>query len=125
MHILLLKEILFLQRTQIEDLLTKKQAFSIKSNAPFTNCVSKINNVSIDIAEDLDVVMPMYNLREQSKNYRKITASFWNYYRDEPNNSPLNDDDPPTVNYHAGPLLNTKEVLQENVKCKSRKWQKH
>ena len=29
--------------------------------------------------------MPMYNLLEYSKNYRKTTGSLWNYYRDEPN----------------------------------------
>ena len=34
---------------------------------------------------DLDVVMPMYNLLEYSKNYRKTTGTLWNYYRDEPN----------------------------------------
>ena len=39
-----------------------------------------------DNAEDLDVVMPMYNLLEYSKNYRKTTGSLWNYYRDEPSN---------------------------------------
>ena len=44
-----------------------------------------INNTLIDNAEDLDIVMPMYNLLEYSKNYRKATGSFWNYYRDEPN----------------------------------------
>ena len=27
----------------------------------------------------------MYNLTEYSKNYKKTTGSFWNYYRDEPN----------------------------------------
>ena len=27
----------------------------------------------------------MYNLLEYSRNYRKITGSFWNYYRDKPN----------------------------------------
>ena len=40
-------------------------------------------NVLIDNAEDLDVVMPMYNLIEYSKNYRKTTRSLWNYYRDK------------------------------------------
>ena len=30
--------------------------------------------------------MPMYNLLEYSKNYRKSTESLWNYYRDEPSN---------------------------------------
>ena len=49
--------------------MTKKLAF--KNNAPFTSCVSKINNTLIDNAEDLDIVIPMYNLREHSKNYRK------------------------------------------------------
>ena len=64
--------------------MTKKLAF--KNNAPFTSCVSKINNTLIDNAEDLDIVIPMYNLLEYSKNYKKKTAwSFWNYYRDEPN----------------------------------------
>ena len=43
------------------------------------------NDTFIDNAEDLDVVMPMYNLLEYSKNYSKTTGSFWNYYRDEPN----------------------------------------
>ena len=58
----------------------KKLVF--KNNAPFINCISKINGVNIDNAEDLDVVMPMYNLLEYSKNYKKITKSLWNYYRD-------------------------------------------
>ena len=59
---------------------------AFKNNAPFINCISKINGVQIDNAEDLDVVMPMYNLLEYSKNYRKSTESLWNYYRDEPSN---------------------------------------
>ena len=36
-------------------------------------------------AEDLDIVMPMYNLIEYSKNYSKTSGSLWNYYRDKPN----------------------------------------
>ena len=56
-----------------------------KNNAPFNNCVSTINGVKVDNAEDLDVAMPMYNLLEYSKNYRKTTGRLWNYYRDEPN----------------------------------------
>ena len=42
-----------------------------KKSAPFINCVSKINGVKIDNAEDLDVVMSLYHLLEYSKNYRK------------------------------------------------------
>ena len=56
-----------------------------KNNAPFINCISKINGVKIDNAEDFDIVMPMYNLLEYSKNYRKTAGSLWNYYRDKPN----------------------------------------
>ena len=58
-----------------------------KNNAPFIIYISKINGIKIDNAEDLDVVMPMYNLLEYSKNYRKLTGSLWNYYRDELNSS--------------------------------------
>ena len=47
----------------------KKLVF--KNNAPFINCFSKFNGVKIDNAEDLDVVIPMYNLLEYSKNYKK------------------------------------------------------
>ena len=64
----------------------RNRAVTFKNNAPFINCISKINGVKIDNAEDLDVVMPMYNLLEYSKNYRKTTGSLWNYYRDEPSN---------------------------------------
>ena len=39
------------------------------NNAPFRSCISKINNTLIDNAEDLDIVMPMYKLLEQSQNY--------------------------------------------------------
>ena len=64
----------------------KDKALTFKNNAPFINCISKINREKIDIVEDLDVVMPMYNLLEYSKSYRKTAGSLWNYYRDEPSN---------------------------------------
>ena len=95
----------------IIDIRNKFLAF--KNHVPFTNCISKINNVLIDNADELDVVMPMYNLLEYRKNYRKTTRRSWNYYRDEPNNPPLNDDDSPTINYNAEPITNS-----ESFKCK-------
>ena len=61
----------------------KKLAF--KNNAWFFTCVSKTNNALIDNAEDLDIVMPINNLIEYSKNYSKTSESLWKYYRDEPN----------------------------------------
>ena len=63
----------------------------LKNNAPFISCISKINNELIEDAEDLDIVMPMYNLLEYSKNYRKTTGSFYNYYRDKLNDDNGND----------------------------------
>ena len=33
-----------------------------KNCAPFTNCISEINNTQIDNAKDIDIMMPMYNL---------------------------------------------------------------
>ena len=77
----------------------KKLAF--KNNAPFISCISKINGQFIENAEDLDIVMPMYNLLEYSKNYRKTAGSLFNYYRDEPDSG-------------TESLLTTKLVLQEN-----------
>ena len=62
-----------------------------KNNAPFINCITKINGIKIDNAEDLDEVMPMYNLLEYSKKYKKTARSLWNYYRDEPKSSTDND----------------------------------
>ena len=70
----------------------KKLAF--KNNATFVFCVSKINNTLIHYAEDLDIVMPMYNLLEYSRNYSKTTRSFLNYNRDEPNSGANN-----SINY--------------------------
>ena len=86
----------------------------IKNNAPFISCISKINNVLIDNGEDLDVVVPMYNLIEYSKNYKKTTGSLWNYYRDEPNNPPLVGN-PPTANYNADPITNSKSFKYKSV----------
>ena len=70
----------------------RNRSLALKKTASFTNCISNIKY--------LDVVMPMYNLLECSKNYSKTTGSLRNYYRDEPNN-------PPTINYDADPITNS------------------
>ena len=67
----------------VNDAYDKKLAF--KNNAPFVSCISKINNTLIDNAEELDIVMPIYNFIEYSENYSKATGRFWNFYRDKPN----------------------------------------
>ena len=79
------------------------KAVAFKNNAPFINCISKINGIKIENAEDLDVVILMYNLLEYSKSYKKTTGSLWNYYRDQPNNHLLTKPN----------LSNIRQVLQK------------
>ena len=55
---------------QIIVCLVKKKMF-FKNNAPVINCILKINGIKIDNAEDLDVVVTMYDLLEYSKYYKK------------------------------------------------------
>ena len=55
-----------------------------KNCAPFTNCISEINNTQIDNSKNIDIVMPMYNLIEYSDNYVKTTGSLWQYCKDIP-----------------------------------------
>ena len=52
--------------------------------APFTDCISKINNTKIDNAGYIDIVMPMYNLIEYGDNYLKTSGSLWQYCKEIP-----------------------------------------
>ena len=65
----------------------RNRKLTFKNNAPFRSCKTKINNTLIDNAEDLDIVMPMYDLLEYSENFSITSGSLWNYYRDEVNDS--------------------------------------
>ena len=65
--------------------------------------------------------MPIYNLLECSKNYRRTTGSFWNYYGDEPKNPPLNDDGPPTLNYTADPKTDSEFFKYKKMKKNEKK----
>ena len=67
---------------------------ALKNSAPFFNCILKINSQLIEDAQDLDIVVPMYNLLNYSKNFRKKTASFWNYYPDMPTSQGQYDPNP-------------------------------
>ena len=58
-----------------------------KNVAPFTKWISSINNTQIDNAEDIDVVMPMYNLEEYSDNYSETSGRLWQFYRDKSNDN--------------------------------------
>ena len=55
-----------------------------KNGAPFTTCISEINNTQVDSAKDIDIVMPMYNLVEYSDNYPNTSGSLCQYCKNIP-----------------------------------------
>ena len=57
---------------------------ALKNCAPFTKCNLEINDEYVNTAENLDIVMPMYNLIEYSDNYQDSSATLYKYKRDEP-----------------------------------------
>ena len=57
---------------------------ALKNCAPFTKCNLEINDEHVDTAENLDIVMPMYNLIEYSDNYQDSSATLYQYKPDEP-----------------------------------------
>ena len=57
---------------------------ALENCAPFTQCNLEINDEHVDTAENLDIVMPMYNLIEYSDNYQDSSATLYQYKRDEP-----------------------------------------
>ena len=66
------------------------KAVTFKNCVPFTKRISRINNTDINNAQDIDIVMSMYNLIEYSDNYSKTSGNLWQYYRDDPNNNIAN-----------------------------------
>ena len=63
---------------------------ALKNCAPFTKFNLEINDEHVDTAENLDIVMPMYNLIEYSDNYQNSSATLYQYKRDEPPNNNVN-----------------------------------
>ena len=59
---------------------------AFKNCATFTKCIIKIDGTTTDNAEDLDLVMLMYNLIEYSSNYSETTGILWFYSKDEATN---------------------------------------
>ena len=62
----------------------ENSVLAFKNCAPFRTCDITINDEHIEKAEDLDIVMPMYNLLEYSDNYQDSTGSLYQFKRDEP-----------------------------------------
>ena len=65
----------------------RNKSIIFKNCVPFTKCISRINNKDIYNAQDIDIVMPMYNLIEYSDNYSKTSGGLWQYYKDDQNNN--------------------------------------
>ena len=56
-------------RRRISATATDSKKVIFKNNAPFRSCLSKINNRFVDNAEDLNIIVPMYNLLEYRGSY--------------------------------------------------------
>ena len=86
----------------------------LKHCAPFTKCNLEINDEHADTAENLDIVMPMYNLIEYSDNYQDSSATLYQYKRDEPPEddavADLTADNSSSVKYKFKLLGNVTEV---------------
>ena len=83
---------------------------AFKNYAPFTKCITKIDETTIDDAENLDLVMPMYNVIEYSSKYSETTESLWFYSKDEEtnlNNNIENTDEFKSFKYKTKLLRNT------------------
>ena len=61
-----------------------------KNCAPFTDCISEINNTQIDSAKVIDIVISMYNVIKYNNNYSKTSESLWWYYRLKANDNIAN-----------------------------------
>ena len=70
-------------------LVQRNEKVIFKNCAPFTNCISKVDN-QIHNAEYIDIVMPMYKLIEYSDNYSKTSGGLWQYCKEIP---AVNDND--------------------------------
>ena len=58
---------------------------AFKNCVPFRKCITHINDEHVDNADNLDIIMPMYNLIEYSDNYSDTSGSLWQFKRNEKN----------------------------------------
>ena len=68
----------------------RQKQVAFENCATFTKYITKIDGKTIDDAEELDLVMPVYNLIEYSSKYSETTGSVWLYSKDEANNFNVN-----------------------------------
>ena len=88
-----------------------------KNWEPFIKCITKFDEKTIENAEDLDLVMPMYNLIEYNSHYSEITGSLWFYSKEEATDFDAdiaNDDNFKSFKYKANLLGSTAAWLPPN-----------
>ena len=56
---------------------------AFKNCAPFTKCMTHINDEHLYGANNLDMITPMYNVVEYNNNYSDTSGSLWQFERDE------------------------------------------
>ena len=91
---------------------------ALKNCAPFTKCNLETNDEHVDTAGNLDIVMPMYNLIENSDNYQDSSATLCQYKRDEPpdNNVNLTADNSTSFKYKVKFLGNIAAADPDNAR---------
>ena len=96
-------------------IIKKEKKLSFDNNGPFRLCITRINNIFIDNAEDLDIAMPIYNLLEYIVTIIIMTSkSLWNYHRVE-----INDDG----NENNGPnnrIYNNQIITRKSFEYKTK-----
>ena len=91
---------------------------AFKNCAPFNKCITKIDGTIIDVAQNLDQVMPICNLIEYSSNYSETTGKLLIYSKDEANNfnnNIANTKNFKSFNYKAKLLKNTVAQPAQNA----------
>ena len=58
---------------------------AFKNCAPFTKCITHINDEHVHNADNFDNKMPMHNLVEYNDNYSDSSGSLWQFKRNEQN----------------------------------------
>ena len=87
---------------------------AFKNCAPFRTCDVTINDEHVEKAEDLDIVMPIYNLLEYSDNYQNLTGSFYQFKRDEPPDDNADVANDTTSLVYKSKLDNNNDIINNN-----------
>ena len=80
-----------------------------KNCAPFTRCVTHINDEHVDTTENRDIIMPIYHLTEYSDNYSDTSGRLWQFKIDEQdmnNGKPVTTADSSSFKYKSNFLTN-------------------